>query len=77
MGVSCSLGLYYNTKLVSHKLLLVLSQAVAEVDYEGTIAMLEQSQTAAYLPVEQQLAKLEALSAMLPLCYSEHKTLYR
>lgn len=39
--------------------------------------MLEHSQTDAYLPVEQQLAKLEALSAMLPLCYSEHKDMYR
>lgn len=52
-------------------------QAAANVDVSSTIAALEQHQTAAYLPVERQLAKLEALSSMRPLCYAEHKELYR
>lgn len=52
-------------------------QAAANVDVSSTIAALEQHQTAAYLPVERQLAKLEALSSMRPLCYAEHKKLYR
>ena len=52
-------------------------QAVASVDVSSTTSALEQHQTAAYLPVERQLAKLEALSSMRPLCYAEHKEIYR
>ena len=53
-------------------------QAVAEVNVEATISSLEQHQPA-YLPVEQQLARLEGLCAqsVLPLCYTEHQDMYR
>ncbi|KAL0054327.1 hypothetical protein WJX82_007206 [Trebouxia sp. C0006] len=52
-------------------------QAVAEVNVEATISSLEQHQPA-YLPVEQQLARLEGLCAqtVLPLCYDQYKSLY-
>ena len=53
-------------------------QVVAEVDAAATINSLQQHQSA-YLPVEQQLARLEGLCAqtVLPLCYAEYKDLYR
>lgn len=53
-------------------------QAVAEVDVEATLSSLEQHQPA-YLPVEQQLARLEGLCAqtVLPLCHEQYKSLYR
>ena len=53
-------------------------QAVAEVTVAATITSLQQHQSA-YLPVEQQLARLEGLCAqtVLPLCYAEYKDLYR
>ncbi|KAL3136896.1 hypothetical protein ABBQ32_006505 [Trebouxia sp. C0010 RCD-2024] len=53
-------------------------QAVAEVDVAATVNSLQQHQ-AAYLPVEQQLARLEGLCAqsVLPLCYADHKDLYQ
>ena len=51
---------------------------MAEVNVEATISSLEQHQPA-YLPVEQQLARLEGLCAqtVLPLCYDQYKSLYR
>lgn len=58
---------------------MILSlQAVAEVDVAATVNSLQQHQ-AAYLPVEQQLARLEGLCAqsVLPLCYADYKDLYR
>ena len=44
----------------------------------ATINSLQQHKSA-YLPVEQQLARLEGLCAqtVLPLCYAEYKDLYR
>ena len=53
-------------------------QAVAEVDVKATLNSMQQHQ-AAYLPVEQQLARLEGLCAqtVLPLCYAEYQSLYR
>ena len=58
--------------------LLKCMQAVSEVDVEATVHSLQQHQ-AAYLPVEQQLARLEGLcaQAVLPLCYGQYKSLYR
>ena len=48
------------------------------MNVEATISSLEQHQPA-YLPVEQQLARLEGLCAqtVLPLCYDQYKSLYR
>ena len=53
-------------------------QAVAVVDVEATLNSVQQHQ-AAYLPVEQQLARLEGLCAqtVLPLCYADYKGLYQ
>lgn len=53
-------------------------QAVATVNMEATISSLEQHQPA-YLPVEQQLARLEGLCAqsVLPLSHADYLSLYR
>lgn len=53
-------------------------QAVATVNVEATISSLEQHQPA-YLPVEQQLARLEGLCAqsVLPLSHADFRSLYK
>ena len=51
-------------------------QAVAAVDVEASLHGIA-SNTGYYLPVEQQLARLEALSNCQLVCIGQYQDLYR
>ena len=52
-------------------------QEAAEVDLERHTKLAELGEDAAYSPFERQLAQLEALSQLPPLCISHYAKLYR
>lgn len=52
-------------------------QAAAEVDLDHHVKLAEQAADAAYSPFERQLAQLEALSQVPPVCMSNFAQLYR
>ncbi len=52
-------------------------QLAARVDAESPMNDPARHPESAYLPVEQQLARLEALSGAVPLCLPANRELYR
>ena len=52
-------------------------QEAAEVDVGHHTKLSEQAADAAYSPFERQLAQLEALSQVAPLCMAHFPNLYR
>ena len=52
-------------------------QEAAEVDLEHHVKLSEQAADTAYTPFERQLAQLEALSQVAPLCTAQFAQLYR